>query len=165
MPLKKPKDKTLDSMMNREIEVMEISLTAKARRLSITLNEYIEMQLAMGVNINNIQAELLADLDTGGRIFGEFVNAIKATANGVMYRSRDNAEIAEIGIDTKWRWVAVLVNTCPDCLERHGEVNSWEEWESIGFPRTGTTVCRERCRCSLVPEEASELEPVKREKQ
>lgn len=34
----------------------------------------------------------------------------------------------------KLRWVCALVNTCPDCIIRHGEVNVLADWESVGMP-------------------------------
>lgn len=157
-------DRLFQEFISREIDTMEIFLMGKASRTTITLQEFIAGAQAQGVSDEAIEAELTRDLEEGGRIFGEFRSAVKATSNGIINRLRDSAEFSSIGIDTTYRWVAVLVNTCPDCLERHGRVQRWEDWEAEGLPRTGQTVCKENCRCVLLPSWATELEPIKREK-
>jgi hypothetical protein len=146
------------------METLNIRLYAKAARTAITIEEYIQTRLNSGVSIETIQADLITDLNEGGRIFGEFRKAIKATADGNMTRIRDNAQFAENGLDIKYQWVAVLVNTCPDCMDRHGEVKTWEEWETEGMPRTGATVCGDNCHCALIPARVvtDKLEPIQR---
>ena len=153
-----------DDLMDRELRTMDIFLVGKAKRTAATLEEYIAARVAQGVSLETIKTDLLKDLEEGGRIFGEFRNAIKATVKGSTMRARDVAQFAETGLDIKYRWVAVMVNTCPDCLERHGQDKTWEEWEAEGMPRTGHTVCKENCRCVLVPAFLSKIEPIKREK-
>lgn len=159
-----PSEEALGEFINKEILTMNIFLKAKAKRTATTLEEYIQVRLAQGASKQAIEDALLKDLEEGGRIFGEFRNAIRATSNGVMNRFRDNAIFSEIGTDTKYRWVAILVNTCPDCLERHNQIKSWPEWEAEGLPRTGQTVCKENCKCVLLPAENTETEPIRRNK-
>lgn len=150
--------------LNKELITLDIVLTAKIDRTAITIEEYIQMRLSQGAAMKAIREDLLIDLESGGRIFGEFVNAIKPTFAGSISRFRDVGALAETGIAEKYRWVAVLVNTCPDCLDRHNKAKSWEAWEADGLPRTGATVCKENCKCVLIPAEATELEPVMRGK-
>lgn len=157
-------EELLDSFMERERNTLVISLKYKAARTSLTLQEFIDSQLSQGASADSIKKLLIKDLEQGGRIFGEFRSSIKSSARGSINRVRDNASYAEYGIDRKYRWVAILVNTCPDCIANHGRVLHWDEWEvsEFGLPRSGGTVCRENCRCVLVIEEATELEPLKR---
>lgn len=150
--------------INKELVTLDITLSAKVSRTAITLEEYIQMRLSQGAAMKAIKADLLADLESGGRIFGEFVNALKPTFVGSVSRFRDAGELAEIGVGEKYRWVAVLINTCPDCLDRHNKVKLWADWEADGLPRTGATVCKENCKCVLIPAEATELEPVIRKR-
>ena len=154
--------KLFDSLMFREMGAMSIYLSTKAEKTSLTLEEYIQTRLLSGTSPENLEAELTDDLLNGGRIFGEFRNAIKATAKGSINRVRDAGYFSNIGIDVKFRWCAIFVNTCPNCIDRHNQVKSWEEWEVDGLPRTGATVCRENCHCVLIPEKFSEIEPIKR---
>lgn len=148
----------------REVSTMDIFLTAKASRTAITIEEYIQTRILQGADREVLKQDLIKDLEEGGRIFGEFRSAIRATTNGVVNRTRDNAIFSNVGIATSYRWVAVLVNTCPDCLDRHNKVMTWDEWEAEGLPRTGQTVCKENCKCVLLPADNTETEPIKRTK-
>ncbi|MBW2624553.1 MAG: hypothetical protein JRD68_16720 [Deltaproteobacteria bacterium] len=143
-----------------------LKLTAKAAKTAITLREFIQNALISGAEAGALEALLLDDLRNNGRIFGEFNRAIKATSNGVINNFRDSGALAEFGVDDDFRWAAVLVNTCPDCLARHnGPARSWEEWEAQGLPRRGFTVCKQNCKCMLIPvDEMTELLPIKRNK-
>jgi hypothetical protein len=157
--------KTLDGLVNREIGTIELFLQFKAKKIALLINEYIATAQVQGQTSEVIRETLENDYNNDGRIFGEFKSSIKATTNGAIGRLRDVGEFSEIGIDQNYRWAAVLVNTCPDCIERHNlPAMKWEEWESMGLPRSGTTVCKEHCRCMLIPEEFATSEPIKREK-
>lgn len=49
-------------------------------------------------------------------------------------------------------WIAVADgNTCGDCMDRHAEVHSHEEWLRLGQPRSAALQCGRRCRCELLP--------------
>lgn len=153
-----------DEQITRELDAMSIYLTTKAQKTALTINEYIQSRLIAGATAQNIEAQLLDDLNNNGRMFGEFRRSIKATARGSINRVRDVGYFSEFELDRAYRWSAVMFRTCPDCLDRHGQVKSWDEWEAEGLPRTGATVCRENCHCVLIPTEFSELEPIKRDK-
>lgn len=159
-----PKKKILrDELINREVDTLRIFLKFKALKTSLTLEEFVETARSQGQPIEFIRETLIKDLQEGGRIFGEFRNSIRATANGTINRLRDTGEFSEFGIEKQFRWAAVLVKTCPDCIERHNmEPRSWEEWEEMGLPRTGATVCKENCRCMLIPAEFTVLKPLVR---
>lgn len=151
-----------DEAIKKELLSLDILLTAKVGRTALTLEEYIQFRISQGATLEIIKADLLTDLEEGGRIFGEFKNALKPTFAGSVNRFRDAGVIGELGVVTSYRWSAVLINTCEDCLERHGQVKTWAEWEEEGLPRTGATVCRENCKCVLLPAEATELQPIYR---
>lgn len=146
----------------RELATLDIVLTTKVARSVLVLEEYIQMRQAQGTSLETIRADLLNDLRESGRIFGEFLNALKPTFFGSTSRFRDIGALAEMGISQKYRWVAVLVNTCPDCLDRHNQIKDWTEWEEEGLPRSGATVCGQNCKCVLLPQEVTELKPIYR---
>lgn len=160
-------DKLKDELMNRELETLAIKLTAKSSRTIISLEEYIQSRTVQGATIEAIKESLLDDLENNGPIFGEFNRAIKATAHGNSMRMSDVGQFANQGIDIKYRWVAVLINTCPDCIDRHNTVMTWGDWEEEGIPRSGHTVCGEHCKCVLIPNSLTtdEQEPIQRGKQ
>lgn len=148
--------------VEKEMATLDILLTTKIGRTALTLDEYIKVRLAQGTAINIIKNDLLEDLEIGGRIFGEFNKAVTATFKGSVNRFRDGAFESVLGKDIDWMWVAVLINTCEDCLDRHGQIKSMAEWEKEGLPRTGATVCKENCKCVLMPSEVAVLKPIYR---
>lgn len=153
-----------DKQVDRELDAMAIFLTTKARKTAITIDEFVQTRLTLGATPQEIEGALLDDLNNNGRMFSEFRRAVKSTARGSVNRVRDISYFSEFGVDRKYRWSAILVKTCPDCLARHGKSMLWEEWEKVGLPRTGATVCRENCHCVLIPTGFTELEPIKRER-
>jgi hypothetical protein len=157
-----PKRKIAEAGISKELTTLEIVLAGKVMRSAITLEEYVKLRLSQGATLGAIRADLLADLEEGGRIFGEFKNSLRPTFAGSTNRFRDIGMLAETGISATFRWVAVLVNTCPDCIERHNQVKPWAEWEEEGLPRSGATVCGQNCKCILVSAEAVALEPIQR---
>lgn len=159
-----PDQEQFDNLYERELESMRIILNAKVNRTVLTLQEYVMTRQAQGGTLEAIERELIDDLKGNGRIFGEFKRNIRATAVGSLNKVRDAGYYSDFGVTEQYRWSAVLVNTCPDCLERHGQVKSWDEWEEEGLPRAGSTVCRDNCHCVLIPVEYTELEPIFRKK-
>lgn len=146
--------------IDKELETLNIILSSKIGRTTLTLEEYIQTRLAQGATLEIIKSDLLTDLEEGGRIFGEFKNALQPTFAGSVNRFRDVGVFGELGTKIKYRWVAVLVNTCPDCLDRHKESlkspKLWVEWEEEGLPRSGVTVCGQECKCILLPVKITE---------
>ena len=96
------------------------------------------------------------DLATNGRIFGEFRNTIKrGIVSSVMQASRIGQDRI-YGDSMMFQWVSVgTPRICPDCEPRIGEIRSWEEWEALGLPASGFSVCKEFCYCQLVPADVS----------
>ena len=127
---------------------IDIFLTRLEREIAVLRNA--------GIAESTILDILGNDFATGGRIFGEFRNTVKrGIVSSVMQASRVGADRV-YGDRMMFRWVSVgTPKICPDCKERIGEVRSWEEWESLGFPASGFSVCKEFCYCQLVPEEIS----------
>ena len=117
----------------------------------------LEREVALFRNAGISEAAILNilgnDLATNGRIFGEFRNTIKrGIVSATMQASRIGADRV-YGDRMMFRWVSVgTPRICVDCEERIGEIRSWEEWESLGFPASGFSVCKEFCYCQLVPE-------------
>lgn len=160
-------ENTVNEFEDREDEVLAIYLESAARRASITIESYIETRLLQGADAVLIEQELLADLNTGGRIFGEFRNSIKATAHGNMRRVSDIGNYTENGIEIDYTWVTVQDSrVCPDCRPRHGIEKKFAAWEVEGTPRSGWSICRQHCRCFLASSEgpAMPAEPVIRKR-
>ena len=153
----KRKDRNFDGKMrekaNNVFQALQVNLQAKATRTALTLTEFIESQKAAGVADDVLERVLLEDLTTGGRIFGEFNRGLGLDISGRLSQLSNEATQVELGVedDTEMTWIAALVNTCPDCLPRHGQTDTLANWELAGKPGTGWSVCRTNCQCQLLP--------------
>jgi hypothetical protein len=109
---------------------------------------------ASGMSKAVIEERLRAALSPGGYLFESIMSGFKNSAGELVdFITVDEAHDNWTGSD-EWIWIAIDDdNRCEDCSERDGEVNSWAEWQAIGLPGMGTTVCGWRCRCSLEPAE------------
>ncbi len=155
----------LQAKLDMETEALMISLEANAAVTAVRVEEFIDLSLMQGISPAEIREQLLTDLHQGGRLFGEFRNSVKATGRGSINRMRDAGQLAEHEIEQAFRWAAVMVNTCEDCLRRHNlPAMEWDEWVAIGLPRTGRTICKQNCKCMLIPDDESELAPIIRGK-
>ena len=124
---------------------IDIFLTRLEREIALFRNAGISESAILNILGN--------DLATHGRIFGEFRNTIKrGIVSAIMQASRVGADRV-YGDSVMMRWVSVgTPRICPDCEVRIGEIRSWDEWESLGLPASGFSVCKEFCYCQLVPE-------------
>ena len=117
----------------------------------------LEREIALlrnaGVSEFAIKDILRNDLTTNGRIFGEFRNTIKrGIVSAIMHASRSGQDRV-YGDSVNMRWISVgTPKICVDCESRIGEVRTWSEWESLGLPASGFSVCKEYCYCQLIPD-------------
>lgn len=126
------------------------------------LEELIADRVKQGESLEKIRGDLLRDLAEGGKIFGDFRKAIEPTFPNSKNRFKDNGEfeewISKNEEDRDYVWSAVLINTCPDCLERHGKNKTMKEWSELGLPRSGKTQCKKECKCVLSPSYVTKLQ-------
>lgn len=55
-------------------------------------------------------------------------------------------------LSNRFKWIYEPgVEHCQTCIDRNNDVRSYEEWEDIGLPGAGTTVCKIYCKCTLWP--------------
>ena len=120
----------------------------------------IEREIAMlrnaGISERGIVNILGNDLATNGRIFGEFRNTIKrGIVSTTMHASRIGQDRI-YGDSVAMQWVSVgTPRICVDCENRIGQVRTWDEWEAVGLPASGFSVCKEFCYCQLIPSSIS----------
>ena len=158
--------------MAREYETIEeatASLTEEDE--NILLWSAIGGAAAVDIFVTRIESEILRlrqanigdaeivrilsdDFSTRGRIFGEFSNNLRrGIVSGVMQGARVGQSNV-YGNSLKFQWVSVgSSKICVDCQDRIGQIATWEQWESLGLPATGFSVCKEFCYCQLVPED------------
>jgi len=131
-----------------------------AEQAALTLEQYITMLAANGMPREQIRALLLSDLSEGGPIFASVKNGFRrAVASNI--EDVSNGTLGEmfnknLGETATYAWILDerITNHCEDCLERaEREPMVWGEWELIGLPKAGATVCNQNCGCKLEPAE------------
>ena len=132
-------------------EVIEIGITATASTLVTSRTEFIATAEAVGIESSTIMSILEADRREAGRIFGEFKNkAGGVVSNGVESTANVSAQeyYREQGIE-RFRWQTSGGNVCPDCAEREDLTGTMNYFVGIGLPKSGFSVCRQFCQCTL----------------
>ena len=135
----------LNTILNEEALLFSEQLMAEVRR----------MQLG-GLTDVAIFDILMADAAAGGRVFSQFGNAIRSQ---MFYGIQSASHIGEHAVyldggfgGERMEWITAQGgNICPDCEGRAGQVAPMEEWQAIGQPGSGWSVCRHHCQCRLKP--------------
>ena len=106
-----------------------------------------------GLSDSAIIESLRADLQSNGRIFGEFGHSIRrGIVSGIMQGSRLGQD--RVYGNQLMQWISVgTPRICSDCESRVGEISTYQDWIAAGLPATGWSLCREFCYCQLVPED------------
>jgi hypothetical protein len=137
--------------------ILATSLSTASSKTVLDLQGVITQMRASGMADDAIRTFLLNDLREGGRIFGQYKNAIKNTVgNAVTFSSRvAQKEVFEAAGVKNYKWVSLSKKEgkqpCPDCADRDGDVGTWEFFTTIGLPQSGFSVCQFACNCVLEP--------------
>ncbi len=129
-----------------------LKLTVLGNGWAGKLKQQIKEWAAAGLDEKTILEKLETDFAPGGRTFEAIVKAFgNATGEAVDYVAVEQVHEEWGGVD-RWTWVSNNdANRCEDCAKLDGEVATWDEWEAMGLPGMGATVCGWRCRCTLEP--------------
>ena len=74
--------------------------------------------------------------------------AIAAARREAQSKSFDEYRQAA-GPNEEWEWITISAKPCPDCIERGGKVLSLDDWQTLGLPGDGRTICGSFCMCQL----------------
>ena len=123
-----------------------------AQKFGVDINKRVSELANAGIAPDQIKKLIDQDLKQAGRIFGNLKNSTKETlSNGINQTGRAGQFEAYKPTD-ELMWVTVAGHkVCTDCSSRSGQINVLAEWESLGMPGTGWSVCRGYCYCILDP--------------
>jgi len=130
-------------------------LVLESEREALTLRKFISQQIRAGTDPTELKAVLLRDLKEGGQIFGSFRSQFKATVKNEVEntnRRTINAITYEKGVELLDWTLDPGAEHCDDCLNRSEmQPATMKQWQIIGVPMAGITICGLRCRCRLTP--------------
>jgi len=144
----------------------------------MTLEEIVDYMRSLGVDVDLdvLEQEARAALGTDARLIDRGValdpekkadleaRLKRAIERNARYAARQTIRQARDDAfkegddrepeDRYLMWVSVGDDgVCPSCEDRHGYVLTEFEWEGSA-PGDGDTICRQNCRCTLVPVDA-----------
>ena len=130
------------------------SLETEVAKGALTLQGYIQKQIHAGISPQVLKANLIADLENGGQIFGSLRSAFRKQVAWGVEGAEDSSLKATQGInnDTMEDWVAIADGaTCDGCMSNaNAGSNPHSYWVSAGLPSAGSNECGDYCRCDLV---------------
>ena len=143
----------LEEMITGTIDDMAFNINI----FSENINKTVTNMTNNGIGMETITATLLADMTTGGKIFGQLRNQTKESLVGGInkaatigqYETYLNNGIKE---NSMFVWVTASGHRiCQDCVARSGIEQTFSDWESEGLPGSGATVCGGYCYCVIDP--------------
>ena len=141
-------------ILKNEAKILKDNLKTAGDVFKLKAADLIKKLSARDVTSDQIIAVLLDDFDNDGEIFGGLKRSIMGAAEeyaGNVETQTAQQAWQDQGYDENETWIAVLVNTCKDCLARHGKTHKHSTWVAMGLPRSGWSVCKAHCQCQLLP--------------
>ena len=144
--------KKISKELEKILEFTSKRLSDATETFTQELRREIRALKQAGIGEREIFRIISADFDRRGPIFGRFVNNVKrGIVSGAMQAYRVGQDRI-YGDSVKMKWVSVgSPRICIDCKERIGRIKTWNEWESVGLPASGFSVCKGYCYCQLIP--------------
>lgn len=143
-----------DEVFEIHIGLLETEIARRAEIATLDLQGLVNARRAAGMTRDEIAAELLAgDESVLNQIRKSFGLGVKTNLESISHYTYQTIYDGEpILSDAEFNWVLTKEDNCPTCIERAGMGSrSMGEWQAIGVPGAGTTICRMNCGCRLVP--------------
>ena len=152
---------SLGAELRREVDKQMKSMTVQVSNamdnLTTDISTYIESNAGLSTKqvINNLEdlqrtsGGMFADATKG--LTGAMTDKTYAISEDIFFGGLKNEADFNQNTD-KLMWQAMLVNTCPSCLQLHGQIKFRSIWDIKGGPNERNTLCtiHGECKCILV---------------
>lgn len=137
------------------LEFVKGSHLRSAQKLAVTIDDFLQNMAFGGMSKSEMVAELMGPIGES-RIFSPLLRQFGITSEKAIHTARQAAMREVYNKNSKniklYEWVLDSgAEHCDDCLARSGQEKTMEEWEMLGVPGSGTTVCNVNCKCDLKP--------------
>jgi hypothetical protein len=144
----------------RRLEVSLMELKKEAAILTADIDIFMANAKIAGFSNKETLAQLVRAAGDKDGIAQGFAKRVKSVTTAAIRRERSSSEIDEFKKvaleDEDWQWITISTKPCPDCEARAGKVMKLHQWEKLGLPGSGRTICGKYCRCKLMPFSISE---------
>jgi hypothetical protein len=132
----------------------------EAEKATVEFQQLLMDLRLSGMSDEAIRRRVLQDFALENpRYFGSFKNGMRdliGEAMGQSYQAGVKSEYDALGAEQTYRWTTVDDgSSCDDCLNRAGEIETMEYWQTVGMPKSGFSVCGLNCRCEITPQEVN----------
>jgi hypothetical protein len=144
----------LDSTIKLIFDVASERTARRARIASLSIEDSIKRLYDGGMSKEDILS-FIFDTETGRSQFitpisNAFGDVVSTNLQQIRHATRDAVYKENLPVGQLYQWTLVKDNNCEDCIARANEdPKTMEEWELVGVPQSGATICNEYCGCEL----------------
>lgn len=147
--------RTNERQAARRLDLALMQLEKEAGILKADINIFMAQAKIAGFTEKQILGQLVQAASDKVGIVDGFSKRVKSLTEAAMIREKSAKETDEYKKeslpDEEWVWITISASPCPDCQERAAKILPMDRWEKIGIPGAGRTICRQFCRCKLIP--------------
>lgn len=149
--------KELRSEVDKQIKSLSIQVSNTVDELALDVSTYIES--SAGLSQKQIISNLSELQKAGGGVFADATKGLTRAITDKTFLISDDIFFGGLKTEAEYNqktdklmWQAMLVNTCPSCLQLHGKVKLRAVWNIKGGPNVRNTLCtiHGSCHCILV---------------
>lgn len=149
-----------DRQAKRRLNVSLLEIEKEKNVLSYDIRIFRERAKVAGFTDKEALKQLVVAGKNKDGLAQGFAKRIKSVNVAAVRRENSAAEIAEyekkVSPKELWQWISISSKPCPDCEARAGRVMTLSEWQRLGTPGAGRTICGRHCRCKLIPFKVAE---------
>jgi len=148
----------------RRTELFKLQIERETTFLKSQIDEFFLNARISGRTRKDVLKELIRAAGDEKGLTAGFTKKIKRVSIDASRREAQEQAMMQYKGNAKrnelFKWVAVSSKPCPDCIERAGVVLPYSQWQEMGTPGSGRTICMFSCKCQLVPQSlADEMFP------
>lgn len=152
-----PTNTKISEILTGVVRRTVIAICSQANRTQLALDEYVAGQRTT-LDEAAIRALVFGGSSVASSLSESFksrmLRIITGSLNQAWQSGLETRQTEERGMEARYRWTLGATTSgthCPDCSARSGQVETMAQWEVIGLPSSGFSVCNTNCKCRLEP--------------
>jgi hypothetical protein len=144
----KEKHKYIEDYTNTRFSMFFEEIDFNRLNFLDSLSKTIKELKKEGIKVESIAEKIYNTFEEGlERLYNQETNQVWDFMKSVSQQTI----FSEMTNETKYKWTLEEgANHCKGCMDRNGQIKTFQEWEADGLPGTGLTECNENCLCDLI---------------